>query len=152
MTEDDARAGLLSGANVQCSVRVHRIAVISIPYLCHRRYETMPSNAFLKAESAARNAEASVLTSSASDKLEATITAAELYFKALRLVESPVERKKIDSKCKSLLDQAESLRSLHETGVPTSAPSSGGQDDLPFPASTRWLATREKIIISKAQS
>ena len=107
----------------------------------------MLSNTFLKAETAARNAEAAISTTSSSKRLEATIKAAELYFKALRLVESPVERKKIDLKCKSLLDQAESLRSHEESGIPNGAPSASVRDDLPFPTGTRFLTTREKIIL-----
>ena len=58
---------------------------------------------FSRAETRARNAEqALLLRKEQSVDLEATINVAELYMKALRLAENPVDRKRVDLKCKAL--------------------------------------------------
>lgn len=95
-------------------------------------------------EEQARSIERSISTKSANNAaLEATVKSAELYFQALRLADSPSERKRIDKKCKELLTQAERLKNVQDTtGTPTVR-----KLVLKPPTSTRRLTTRENIII-----
>jgi calpain-7 len=92
----------------------------------------------------ARNAEQAIATkSSTSATLKATIEAAELYMQALRLTDNPSERKRIDKKCKELINSAETLKQNKD----------GSQDsrtEIPLlqpPISARKLTTRENIIL-----
>lgn len=93
----------------------------------------------------ARNAEKAIASKSGtSATLKATIEAAELYMQALRLTDSPTERKRIDAKCKDLIKAAENLKSRQD-GSPDRS-----KDEKPLlqpPISPRKLTTREKIIL-----
>jgi hypothetical protein len=74
--------------------------------------------------------------------LEAAITAAEHYMKALRLAPAD-EKKKLDTKCKELIIRAEKIKRATDwqAVAPQAFPS------LRPPTSTRKLTTREEIII-----
>ncbi|OGE49529.1 hypothetical protein PENARI_c021G01348 [Penicillium arizonense] len=74
--------------------------------------------------------------------LEAAITAAEHYMKALRLAPAD-EKKKLDAKCKELIIRAEKIKRATDwqAVAPQAFPS------LRPPTSTRKLTTREEIII-----
>lgn len=76
--------------------------------------------------------------------LEAAISSAELYMQALKLVDSPPERQRLDSKCKELLAKAESLKELRDGRSPTAKAYSR---DMKQPKSTRKPTTKEKIIV-----
>ncbi|KIW17234.1 hypothetical protein PV08_04425 [Exophiala spinifera] len=78
--------------------------------------------------------------------LEATIRSAELYLQALRLVDRPADRKRLDTKCKELLARAEKIKN----GSPVASKSSSNvqvRRELKAPVSARKLTTRENIII-----
>ncbi|RMZ79417.1 hypothetical protein DV738_g3356, partial [Chaetothyriales sp. CBS 135597] len=87
-------------------------------------------------EARARDAEKTAASklSHASAALNAAIDSVELYMQALRLADTPAERKRLDAKCKELLHTAEQLKlAVDRTTV--------------HPVSTRKLTTREQIII-----
>jgi calpain-7 len=110
---------------------------------------------FSRAETRARNAEqALLLRKEQSVDLEATINVAELYMKALRLAENPVDRKRVDLKCKALLLRAERLKeSDNVRAQPRNETPLGGnsrsviRQDMRQPEQSRKLTTRENIII-----
>ncbi|KIX01865.1 uncharacterized protein Z518_09592 [Rhinocladiella mackenziei CBS 650.93] len=78
--------------------------------------------------------------------LEATIKSAELYLQALRLADKPSDRKRLDTRCKALLAQAERLKTRQDS--PSRSMSKKEQkEDLQAPVSSRKLSTRENIII-----
>lgn len=95
-------------------------------------------------ESQALKAEQAINTKSSTNAtLKATIEAAELYMQALRLAETPVDRKRIDAKCKELIKKAENLKSDQDVGP-------NGKSEVPLlmpPSSSRKLTTRENIIL-----
>lgn len=95
-------------------------------------------------ESQALKAEQAINTKSGTNaSLKATIEAAELYMQALRLAESPLDRKRIDAKCKELIKRAEDLK-LEQDVAPN------GKSEVPLlkpPTSSRKLTTRENIIL-----
>lgn len=84
--------------------------------------------------------------------LEATISAAELYLQALRLAEDPLDRKRVDAKCRTLLKRAEELKASRQNvavngGIPAVSLRTFPRKDLKQPESTRQLSTRENIIL-----
>jgi calpain-7 len=94
-------------------------------------------------ESRAQNAELTIATRSGGAALKATIETAELYMQALRLVDGPEDRRRIDAKCKELIKKAESLKSLRDDAH-------HGREEMPLlvpPVSPRKLTTRENIIL-----
>ncbi|KAK5204878.1 cysteine protease [Exophiala xenobiotica] len=84
--------------------------------------------------------------SSTNAQLEATIKSAELYLQALRLVDKPSDRKRLDAKCKELLGQAEKLKQRQDR-LPKSISKPQPKEALKVPLSSRKLTTRENIII-----
>ncbi|KAL6242771.1 cysteine protease [Rhinocladiella similis] len=78
--------------------------------------------------------------------LEATIRSAELYLQALRLVDKPSDRKRLDVKCKELLARAEKIKNGSYVS-PTSPSRIQARRELKAPVSARKLTTRESIII-----
>jgi hypothetical protein len=84
--------------------------------------------------------------SSTNAQLEATIKSAELYLQALRLVDKPSDRKRLDVKCKELLGQAEKLKQRQD-GFSKSISKPQPKEALKVPLSSRKLTTRENIII-----
>ncbi|KAK5199331.1 cysteine protease [Exophiala xenobiotica] len=84
--------------------------------------------------------------SSTNAQLEATIKSAELYLQALRLVDKPSDRKRLDAKCKELLGQAEKLKQRQD-GLSKSISKAQPKEALKVPLSSRKLTTRENIII-----
>lgn len=75
--------------------------------------------------------------------LKATIESAELYMQALKLTDSPTDRKRLDSKCKELINRAEALKN-EKDGL------TNDFKDVPLltiPLSRRKLTTRENIIL-----
>jgi calpain-7 len=98
----------------------------------------------LALEEQARSIEKTISSKSSNHAaLEATIKSAELYFQALRLTDKPSDRKRIDSRCKELLAQAENLKGSQEASSRPAARKLA----LKVPSSTRKLTTRENIII-----
>lgn len=96
-------------------------------------------------EEQARLTERSIAAkSSANAALEATIRSAKLYLQALRLADTPADRKRIDAKCKHLLAQAERLKDSHGDSPPIGV---SRKQDLKPPSSRRKLTTRENIIL-----
>ncbi|RMD41595.1 hypothetical protein DV735_g3539, partial [Chaetothyriales sp. CBS 134920] len=93
-------------------------------------------------ESRARDAEktAASRVSNASAALNAAIDSAELYMQALRLADTPAERKRLDAKCKELLHTAEQLKLAADRATTPACQKA-------HPVSTRKLTTREQIII-----
>ena len=71
--------------------------------------------------------------------LKAAIDSADLYMQALRLADSPADRKRLDAKCKELLHKAEKLKLANDQSLPT--------PEMDHPVSARKLTTRENIII-----
>ena len=106
---------------------------------------------FGAAENQAKRAESAIASKQTSNgQLEATIDAVELYMKALRLVEDPRDRKRLDAKCKTLLSRAENLKGAHDEISLIHSPISPFKvvrEDLRYPVSERELTRREKIII-----
>jgi calpain-7 len=102
-----------------------------------------------QAEARARLAEARIQDETGQDvSLAATISAVELYMKALSLANNASERRRLDGKCKELLSRAERLKKA-STVTPGDAPSANtllSSRSRP-PISTRELSTREKIIL-----
>lgn len=78
-------------------------------------------------------------------QLEAAITAAELYMQALRLADSPEDKKRLDIKTKDLILRAEEIKKLKEDGDKPSSLVSRSRVD--HPVSARKLTTRENIIL-----
>lgn len=78
--------------------------------------------------------------------LEATINSVELYLQALRLVDTPSDRKRLDTKCKELLARAEKIKNGSYT-CSTSSNRVLVRRELKAPVSARKLTTRENIII-----
>ncbi len=84
----------------------------------------------------------------------ASIKAAELYMRALKLADTPTDRSRLQAKCTELLDRSERLKDqgsrpgprgsdgAHENGMPPSP-----KRDRREPLSKRALSTREKIIL-----
>lgn len=100
-----------------------------------------------KLEQQARSVEETIPSKSSNNAvLEATIRSAELYLQALRLVDKPSDRKRLDAKCKELLAQAEQLKIKQDSPVKSVA-SKSPTDVSSIPVSTRKLTTRENIII-----
>lgn len=95
-------------------------------------------------EARAKAAEKAIAAkSSTAATLKATIETAELYMQALRLADTPLERKRIDAKCKELINKAEDLKARQDGAQ-------NGTDEVPLlkpPVSTRKLTTRENIIL-----
>lgn len=89
-------------------------------------------------------------TTSQHDVLEVTIKAAELYMQALRLAVSNTDKSRLDSRCKELLTQAESLK-RQDLKSPRADQAAGSslisRTGLKPPASKRRLTTREEIIL-----
>ena len=71
--------------------------------------------------------------------LKAAIDSADLYMQALRLADAPADRRRLDAKCKELLNKAEKLKPAKDENVPT--------PEMDHPVSSRKLTTRENIII-----
>jgi calpain-7 len=96
-------------------------------------------------ERRARAAEQNAIANSGNGKasLEAIIKSTELYFQALRVTENGQDRKRLQTKVKSLLVQAERLRAAHDGAPAASAP----KKTLIAPISTRKLTTRQDIIL-----
>lgn len=93
-----------------------------------------------KAQALERNASSKTGTTAS---LQATIEAAELYMRALKLTDSTSDRKRLDTKCKELITKAESLKAKKDGN-------SNGVKEMPLlvpPISTRKLTTRENIIL-----
>jgi hypothetical protein len=90
----------------------------------------------------ARAAEQTAITNSNNNKesLEAIIKSTELYFQALRVTENGQDKKRLQTKVKALLAQAERLRAAQD-GAPAL------KKQLVAPTSTRKLTTRENIIL-----
>ena len=94
-----------------------------------------------QAESRARAAEELIASkTSISATLEATVESAELYMQALKLSDTPSDRKRLDAKCKLLIIRAEQLKRTQDGRPRAHAPSEP-------PMSTRKLTTRENIIV-----
>jgi calpain-7 len=102
------------------------------------------SSSLRSIEARAENFEQSIETRNTPQAaLQATIESAELYMKALKLTDSPVDRNRLNAKCKQLLSRAEHLKS--QTDI-----RSHGHDEIPLlksPVSLRKLTTRENIIL-----
>lgn len=81
--------------------------------------------------------------SSAKESLEAAISAAELYMKALKIADKNDDKKRLDSKTKTCIKRAEALKALQNDKKIN--PVSRGRAE--HPASTRNLTTRENIIL-----
>jgi len=96
----------------------------------------------LKASHAANDAHSKGSSNAA---LEAAINSAELYMKALRLADNAADRKRLDAKCKELLEKAESIKEAQD-GV-TSKPVVPLRQERKHPISTRKLTTRENIVL-----
>jgi calpain-7 len=113
----------------------------------------MGKTSFETLEHQARDAERHISTArSAHGTLEATINAAELYMRALRLCPSSTEKVRLDLKCKELLTKAETLKEVQgrsdkpgENDTASSLPSRAAA--LKQPTSKRKLTTREEIIL-----
>ena len=80
-----------------------------------------------------------------SDELEATVTAIECYLQALRLVNDPADKKRLDQKTRRLLSRAEQLKQEQDGSSASSKP--GESSSIEYPASTRTSTTREKIVL-----
>lgn len=78
-------------------------------------------------------------------QLEAAIKAAELYMQALRLADTPEDKKRLDSKTKHLIGKAEHIKKIRENGDMSAAPVSRSRVEHPVPS--RNLTTRENIIL-----
>lgn len=78
-------------------------------------------------------------------QLEAAISAAELYMQALRLADDPEDKKRLDTKTKSLIVKAEELKKVEENSKDSTAPVSRSR--VEHPVSARKLTTRENIIL-----
>jgi calpain-7 len=108
-------------------------------------------NAFAQSEARARQAEARIDNENNQEAaLASTISAVELYMKALKLADNASEWKRIDGKCKELLSRAESMKkSRHKAGTiqNTSSTVTPHSSRPGPPISTRELSTREKIIL-----
>lgn len=93
----------------------------------------------------ARTVENSINAKKSQDAaLEATIRSVELYMQALRFADNPSDRKRLDKKCKDLLNRAEQLKSQNDfspkhLSVHSNPPLA--------PISTRTLTKREQIIL-----
>ncbi|KAK5106986.1 cysteine protease [Lithohypha guttulata] len=79
-------------------------------------------------------------------QLEAAISAAELYMRALKLAASPDDRRRLDRKTKQLISRAEELKVRHDC-KPTVNAEKRARIEVPYPVSQRVLTTREKIIL-----
>ena len=96
---------------------------------------------FARAESRARVAEEVIASKTGiSATLKATVESAELYMQALKLSDTPSDRKRLDAKCKVLINQAEQLKRIQDGRPRANAPSEP-------PISSRKLTTRENIIV-----
>lgn len=109
------------------------------------------SDAFAQSEARARQAEAQIHDAKTQDaSLASTISAAELWMKALKLADNGSDRKRIDGKCKELLSSAEKIKKAHlKAGTEQDTPSTiipHSSKSAP-PMSTREPSTREKIIV-----
>lgn len=104
-----------------------------------------------QAEARARQAEVRIENGTGQDAvLASTISAVELYMKALRLTDNASDRKRIDGKCRELLSRAEKIKKARQqAGTLQDAPSSiTPHSSKPGPpTSSRELSTREKIIL-----
>lgn len=78
---------------------------------------------------------------SRSDRLEAAISAAELYMKALKIADLPNDKARLYRKTKQLIVQAEKLKDDERNASPILART------YIHPTSKRVLTTREKIIL-----
>lgn len=111
----------------------------------------MSATSFEAVEHRARAAERSVsLTRSRQAALEATINATELYLQALRLASSATEKTRLDTKCKELLNWAETLKeeTVRSKSVDEATLSPlPSRTNLKQPSSKRKLTTREEIIL-----
>ncbi|ETN37191.1 uncharacterized protein HMPREF1541_08181 [Cyphellophora europaea CBS 101466] len=96
-------------------------------------------------EARAKSVERTIdLKTNTSAALKATIETAELYMQALRLADTPTDRKRIDARCKDLINKAEVLKAKQDGSV------SNGVREVPLlkpPVSPRKLTTRENIIL-----
>lgn len=100
------------------------------------------------------------LASSKDDALETALLAAELSMKALKLADDPSIRKLMNNKVKSLLDEAERIKTTGIWKVVNDAVKSSGDGVgeidvsklklLEEPVSTRRLTTAEEILLLKA--
>ncbi len=88
--------------------------------------------------------------------LAATVDAIEACMRQLKLAKTGEEKKRLDRKCRSLLEKAESLQIATETSSttgltaskhPTTERPPGNPLKLQEPRSTRNLSTREQIIL-----
>lgn len=75
------------------------------------------------------------------DRLEAAISAAELYMKALRIADLPDDKARLDRKTEQLIVLAEKIKQEERNGDTFAARSAI------HPVSKRTLTTREKIIL-----
>jgi len=112
----------------------------------------MSTTSFETADSQARDTERLISRArSTRGVLEATINAAELYMRALRLAPSGSEKLRLDSKCKELLTKAETLKKgecrPQDRGEDLTASSLPSRTALKQPTSKRKLTTREEIIL-----
>lgn len=109
------------------------------------------STGLAQAEARARQAEARIEDESRRDaSLASTISAVELYMKALKLADNATDRKRIDRKCKELLSRAEKITEARQQASSCDNVSSSvtPHSSKPGPPmSTRELSTRERIIL-----
>ncbi|KAK2765382.1 cysteine protease [Arachnomyces sp. PD_36] len=100
-------------------------------------------------ETQALNAEKNVATATTQGQaLKAAIDAAEHYMKALKIADTPEEKKRLDAKCKELLTTAEQIKhNKSQHPARHNSTSSGGSSKPSEPLSTRELSTREQIIL-----
>jgi calpain-7 len=111
------------------------------------------STGLAQAEARARQAEARIEDENRRDaSLSSTISAVELYMRALKLTDNAADRKRIDRKCKELLSRAEKITearqqasTLRSDNVSASITPHSSKPGPPM--STRELSTREKIIL-----
>ncbi|EAW08383.1 calpain-like protease PalBory [Aspergillus clavatus NRRL 1] len=78
--------------------------------------------------------------------LEAAITVAEHYMKALSLADNTKDRQTLDTKCKEWLSRAEKIKEAKDWRSVSRAHAQN-TSELQTPSSTRTLTTREEIIL-----
>lgn len=87
----------------------------------------------------------------AKEVLDATIRAAELYMRALKLTKDPLEKHNFDAKCKQRLKQAEKIKASEACRPGGRAPSDAREKLVAWNPkkhiTKRQLSTREKIIL-----
>ena len=77
------------------------------------------------------------------ESLEAAISAAELYMKALKISDTPTDKQRLDLRTKACVKRAEKLKALRSDDLLIKK----SESRVEHPASTRRLTTRENIIL-----